>query len=152
MAVYHLFTDGGARGNPGPAGIGIVLESPQGEIIDEVAKGIGWATNNVAEYRALIEGLERAAAHRVKELVVFLDSLLVAEQMRGKYKVKHKGLKPLHAIAKELARRFDSIKFEAVPRSKNAEADRLVNEAIDRWLDENPNFEPPRGPEQEELF
>ena len=150
--VFRLHTDGGARGNPGPAGIGVVLEGPDGNSIAEIAKGIGWATNNVAEYKALIEGLETAAAHGAKELIVYLDSLLVAQQMRGKFKVKHKGLRPLHTIARELTKRFNAVRFEAVPRAKNAEADRLVNEGIDRWLEENPDYEPPPEMKQEELF
>lgn len=150
--VYRLHTDGGARGNPGPAGIGFLLKSPEGEVIDEVAKGIGWATNNVAEYKALIEGLQRAAAYGARELIVYLDSLLVVQQMKGKYKVKHKGLRPLHMIARELTRQFDVVRFEAVPRGENADADRLVNKAIDRWLEENPNFEPPLDAEQQKLF
>jgi ribonuclease HI len=150
--VFRLHTDGGARGNPGPAGIGVVLEGPDGRVLKEIGKGIGWATNNVAEYKALIEGLETAAAHGARELIVYLDSLLVVQQMLGKFKVKHKGLRPLHTIAKELTKRFKSVRFEAVPRGKNADADRLVNEGIDRWLEENPYYEPPPEIKQEELF
>lgn len=151
MTTHILHTDGAARGNPGPAGIGIVLQGPGGEIVAEVAEGIGWATNNVAEYRALIEGLELALADGADRLVVYSDSLLLVEQLRGNYKVKNKGLKPLHARASELAHRFTEVNFEVVPREKNSGADRLANRGIDEWLLENPEFEPP-DPDQGELF
>lgn len=125
-----LYCDGGARGNPGPAGIGFVLELPGAPVIREGAY-IGEATNNVAEYRALIAGLSRAAAAAVTELNVFLDSELVVRQMQGTYRVKDAKLKPLFAEAQELAAQFRPISFLHVPREKNAVADELVNKAID---------------------
>ena len=128
---YRLRTDGGARGNPGPAGIGVVLEDPAGEVVAEIAKGIGHATNNVAEYRALIEGLELAAREGVKDLDVFSDSLLMVEQMKGRYKVKNPGLQPLHARARGLASTFDCVRFQAVRRELNKAADALANQAMD---------------------
>lgn len=149
--AHQLFTDGGARGNPGPAGIGAVLLSPDGEVVDEISEGIGWATNNVAEYRGLIEGLKLARRHDVTKLHVKMDSLLVVEQMKGVYRVKHAGLKPLHAEAQNEVGAFDEVSFEAIPRSANSRADALVNEGIDRWSSDNPRFEKP-DPAQPGLF
>ncbi|MGH2703558.1 MAG: ribonuclease HI family protein [Actinomycetota bacterium] len=131
-AVYRLRSDGAARGNPGPAGIGVVLESPDGTVIAERAAGIGWATNNVAEYRALLDGLELARDHNVRRLVVFADSRLLVEQMKGAFRVKHQGLKPLFDEALRLARLFDEVRYVAVPREQNRHADRLANEGIDQ--------------------
>lgn len=125
-----LYCDGGARGNPGPAGIGFVLELPEAPIIREGAY-IGEATNNVAEYRALIAGLTRAAAVAVTEMTVFLDSELVVRQMKGEYRVKDATLKLLFAEAQELAAQFRPITFQHVLREKNAGADSLVNRALD---------------------
>lgn len=125
-----LHCDGGARGNPGPAGIGFVLALPGAPLIREGAY-IGEATNNVAEYRALIAGLTRAAAAAVTELTVFLDSELVVRQMKGEYRVKDAKLKSLFAEAQELAAQFRPIAFHHVPREKNAGADSLVNRALD---------------------
>lgn len=142
---YRLFTDGAARGNPGPAGVAAVLEDPEGDVAGEIARGIGWATNNVAEYRALIEGLRLAAAHEVERLVVISDSALLVQQMRGAFKVKHPGLKPLHAEARELVRQFRRVRFEAVPREQNRRADALANQAIDR---DNPEAAPPDTAQQ----
>ncbi|MDQ4149743.1 MAG: reverse transcriptase-like protein [Actinomycetota bacterium] len=151
QGAYRLFTDGGARGNPGPAGLGAVLVAPDGSVLREVARGIGWATNNVAEYQGLIEGLLIAQAFSVDELNVFMDSRLVVEQMRGNFKVKHPGLKPLHEKARELAASFKRIRFHAIPRSQNVHADRLTNRGIDEWVAENPGFGPP-DQEQPGLF
>jgi ribonuclease HI len=148
---HTLRTDGAARGNPGPAGIGVVLEDESGDPIEKLAKGIGWATNNVAEYQALIEGLGIARRHEVEDLVVVSDSRLLVEQMSGNFKVKSKGLKPLHAEARELASVFRSIRFKTVPRSGNAAADLLANQGIDEWLRDNPDATPPE-PAQRELF
>ena len=128
---YRLRTDGGARGNPGPAGIGVVLEAPDGEVVAEVARGIGHATNNVAEYRALLEGLELAARQGVRELDVFSDSLLMVEQMKGRYKVKNPGLQALYARARRLVGSFDRVRFHAVRRELNKAADALANQAMD---------------------
>lgn len=150
-ASFQLFTDGGARGNPGPAGIGVVLLSPDGKVVDEISEGIGWATNNVAEYQALIEGLKLARGHTVHRLHVKMDSKLVVEQMKGAYRVKHAGLKPLHVEAKKHVAEFEEVTFEAIPREANSQADALVNEGIDRWLMDNPGFEQP-DPAQPGLF
>lgn len=149
--VYILRTDGAARGNPGPAGIGVILEDSESLIVEKLGRGIGWATNNVAEYTALIEGLEIALAKRVERLKVFSDSTLLVEQMRGVFKVKSSGLKPLHHEARELVARFAEVEFIAVPREQNAEADMLANEGIDRWLLSHADFVPPEPP-QSPLF
>jgi ribonuclease HI len=128
--VVHV--DGGARGNPGPAAIGVVVSGPGGEVLDEVAEPIGVATNNVAEYRALLRGLERARALGASEVEIVNDSELVARQLTGAYKVKHPAMKPLHAEAIAALREFDSWEIRSVPRADNARADQLVNEALDR--------------------
>lgn len=127
------------------------MSSPDGRVIEELGEGIGWATNNVAEYQALIRGLEAARRHGADELEVLCDSVLVVQQMKGAYRVKHKGLKPLHARARELAGEFNRLTFKQVPRERNAEADELANEGIDDWLLANPDFVPPEQP-QRELF
>ena len=126
-----LHVDGGARGNPGPAAIGVVVSSREGEVLDEVAETIGVATNNVAEYRALIMGLERAHALGASEVEIINDSELVAKQLTGAYKVKHPAMKPLHAEAIAALRGFDSWRVRSVPRAQNARADELVNQALD---------------------
>ena len=127
-----LHVDGGARGNPGPAAIGIVLTDPEGEIVASVGDTIGEATNNVAEYRALLRGLELAAAHGAREVRVINDSELVARQLTGAYRVKHAAMQELHREAVAALRKFDSWSIESVPRAQNAEADALVNAALDR--------------------
>jgi ribonuclease HI len=123
--------DGGARGNPGPAAIGVVVSDPDGTVIDEVAERIGVATNNVAEYRAVIKGIERAQALGAGELELIGDSELIARQLTGAYKVKHPSMKPLHAQALAALGRFDSWRIRTVPRAQNARADELVNAALD---------------------
>ena len=128
---YRLYTDGGARGNPGPAGIGARLLTSAGDVAEDLADYIGHATNNVAEYQALLAGLEMALDHGVERLDVFLDSELVVRQVNGQYKVKDAGLKPLHQQACLLLSRFHDVEVRHVRREQNAEADRLVNEAID---------------------
>jgi ribonuclease HI len=127
--VVHV--DGGARGNPGPAAIGAVVSTPEGEILDESSARIGDATNNVAEYRALLLGLERARALGATEVEVVNDSELVARQVGGQYKVKHAGLRPLHAQAVAALRPFERWAVRSVRREHNARADALVNEALD---------------------
>ena len=127
--VVHV--DGGARGNPGPAAIGVVVSGPGGEVIEEVSEPIGVATNNVAEYRALLRGLERAHALGAREVEIVNDSELVARQVTGAYKVKHPAMKPLYAEAMAALREFDSWRVRSVPRADNARADELVNEALD---------------------
>jgi ribonuclease HI len=126
-----LHVDGGARGNPGPAAIGVVISDPDGEVLDEVAEAIGVATNNVAEYRAVLRGLERARELGATELEIVNDSELVARQLTGAYKVKHPAMKPLYAEAIAALRGFDSWRIRSVPRADNARADELVNEALD---------------------
>jgi ribonuclease HI len=126
-----LSTDGGARGNPGPAAYGYVLETEDGTVLDARGQTIGVATNNVAEYRALIAGLEAALAHGVSELEVVSDSELLVKQMRGEYKVKNAALKTLSTQAAALGRGLDSVSYTAVRRELNELADRLVNDALD---------------------
>jgi ribonuclease HI len=123
--------DGGARGNPGPAAIGIVVSDTDGTVIDEVAERIGIATNNVAEWRALLRGIERARALGAGEVELIGDSELVARQLTGAYKVKHASMKPLHAEALAALSRFDRWRIRTVPRAQNARADALVNAALD---------------------
>jgi ribonuclease HI len=127
--VVHV--DGGARGNPGPAAAAAVVTSPDGEVLDEASEHIGHATNNVAEYRGLLLGLERARALGATEVDVVNDSELVAHQVNGRYKVKHPDMKPLHARATEALRGFRRWSVRSVPRAQNADADALVNQALD---------------------
>lgn len=127
--VVHV--DGGARGNPGPAAIGVVIFNSEGTVLDEVGERIGVATNNVAEYRALLKGLERAAAMGARELELVNDSQLVARQLTGAYKVRHPALKLLYDEAVSALRGFDRWWIRCVPREQNAHADALVNEALD---------------------
>lgn len=127
-----LHTDGGARGNPGPAGIGVLLEDDQGNLLGELARGIGASTNNVAEYKALIAGLELALEQGVKELDVFLDSELVVSQVKGEWKIKNERLRQLAATAQTLLSRFDKWSLQHVPRGRNADADRLANLGMDQ--------------------
>ena len=126
-----LFTDGGARGNPGPAAYAYVLEAADGSVLDARGETIGIATNNVAEYRALVAGLSRAAAAGVSELEVVSDSELLVKQMRGEYRVKNRALQALFLEASELAREVGKVSYRAVRREHNELADRLVNEALD---------------------
>ena len=127
--VVHV--DGGARGNPGPAAAGAVISTPDGEVVAEAAEAIGVATNNVAEYRGLLLGLERARELGASEVEVVNDSELVAKQVNGVYKVKHPDMKPLHAAALAALAGFDRWSIRSVPRAQNAGADALVNQALD---------------------
>jgi ribonuclease HI len=129
---FVAYIDGGARGNPGPAGFGVRIERPDGELVEEFSDAIGTATNNVAEYRGLLAALQWALAHAARRLHVRSDSLLLVQQMLGKYKVKNAGLQPLHAEARELAQRIGRVTYEHVGRASNAHADRLANAAMDR--------------------
>jgi ribonuclease HI len=126
-----LHVDGGARGNPGPAAIGVVVSTPDGEPIDEVAETIGDATNNVAEYRALLRGLERARELGATEVEIVGDSELVARQLTGAYKVKHPAMRPLYEQAIAALGGFERWSIRTVPRAENAHADALVNAALD---------------------
>jgi ribonuclease H / adenosylcobalamin/alpha-ribazole phosphatase len=127
----RLSTDGGARGNPGPAAYGYVLETEDGTVLAAHGEAIGTATNNVAEYRALVAGLEKAVELGVDELEVVSDSELLVKQMRGEYKVKNEVLRDLWSEAAELANQLGSVSYTAVRREHNELADRLVNEALD---------------------
>ena len=126
-----LHVDGGARGNPGPAAIGVVISMPEGEVLEETSERIGPATNTVAEYRAVLRGLERARALGATEVEIVGDSELVARQISGAYKVKHPSMKPLHQRATEMLEAFDGWSIRTVPRAENARADELVNQALD---------------------
>ena len=139
----RLFTDGASRGNPGLAGVGVVIEDEQGVRLPGRCRYIGRATNNEAEYRALIEGLQAAMELKPDRLEVYLDSKLVVEQMNGMYKVKKPELQPLHARAKELVAGFGDghVKIRHVEREKNRGADALANMAIDAHVKKAP----PRG-------
>ncbi len=127
----RLSTDGGARGNPGPAAFGYVLEADDGHVLDARGEAIGVATNNVAEYRALVAGLARAAELGVGELEVISDSELLVKQMRGEYKVKSEALRELSLEASRLARAIGRVTYKSVRREHNELADSLVNEALD---------------------
>ena len=126
-----VHVDGGSRGNPGPAAIAAVVSDESGELIDSTGQVIGRATNNVAEYRALILGIERAAALGATELDLVGDSELIVKQVRGEYKVKDPNMKPLHAAVMTALRPFDAWSIRHVKRDQNAHADRLVNETLD---------------------
>jgi probable phosphoglycerate mutase len=129
---FVAYIDGGARGNPGPAGFGVRIEQPGGELVEEFSEAIGIATNNVAEYRGLLAALTWAIAHGAQALHVRSDSLLLVQQMLGRYKVKNAGLQPLHADARRLAQQIGRVTFEHVGRALNVHADRLANDAMDR--------------------
>jgi ribonuclease HI len=139
--------DGAARGNPGPAGIGVVLTGEDGRVLAEVGEGIGRTTNNVAEYRAVIQALRLAAANGAGSVVVRSDSRLLVEQISGRFRVKNPTLQRLHEEARGLARGFRSVTFEHVPRERNSEADRLANRGVDEWLaGEGAGYEAPGPP------
>jgi ribonuclease HI len=125
------YIDGGARGNPGPAGYGVRIEGDEGALVEEFGESIGVATNNVAEYRGLLAALEWAHAHERTALHVRSDSLLLVQQMLGRFKVKNAGLQPLYARAQLLAHAIGRVTFEHVGRARNAHADRLANAAMD---------------------
>ena len=127
----RLSTDGGSRGNPGPAAAAYVLETEDGTVLDAHGETIGVATNNVAEYRALVDGLRKAVEFQVDDLEVVSDSELLVKQMRGEYRVKNKALIELSLEAARLARQIPSVRYLAVRREQNELADRLVNEALD---------------------
>jgi probable phosphoglycerate mutase len=129
--MITVYIDGGARGNPGPAGYGVRVEDAAGTMIDELYGGLGVATNNVAEYNGLLAALKWAIAHDRREVHVRSDSELLVKQMRGEYKVKHPGLQPLYAQARLLAVKLDRVRFEHVRRELNKEADRLSNLGMD---------------------
>ena len=130
--IAILWSDGAARGNPGPAGIGAILKTPEGEVLAADSAYLGETTNNIAEYKALLMGLHRAIERGVKQLEVRADSELLIKQLRGEYRVKSPGLKPLFEEAKGLLARFATIKLTHVRREHNGEADKLANAGIDQ--------------------
>ena len=127
--------DGGARGNPGPAGYGVIIRDAQGVVLDELHGALGVATNNVAEYNGLLAALRWAKEHGYADVHIKADSLLLVEQMRGNYKVKNAGLQPLHARARLLAYEIGRVTFEHVRRELNKDADRLSNLGMDESED-----------------
>lgn len=131
MAKLTVNVDGGARGNPGPAAIGVVVRDADGAVVEELGEAIGRATNNVAEYRALLKGIELAAAHGASELDLVGDSELVVRQVEGRYKVKNADMKALHDQVKRALAPFEAWSIRHVRRERNADADRLVNAALD---------------------
>jgi ribonuclease HI len=147
-----VYTDGAARGNPGPAGIGVVVTDGRGRTVAEIAEGIGPATNNVAEYRAVLAGLEAAAELGARTILVRSDSRLLVEQLSGRFRVKNPRLIRLHEEARGLMKGFREVRFEHVPREENKAADRLANKGVDEWL-EGPGREwRPSDPPAEPLF
>jgi ribonuclease HI len=128
--IVHV--DGGARGNPGPAAAACVVADSNGEVLEECARLLGRATNNVAEYRALLLGLERAQALGATDVEVVNDSELIAKQVQGLYKVKHEAMRPLHREALAALGHFERWSIRSVPRAQNADADALVNAALDQ--------------------
>jgi probable phosphoglycerate mutase len=130
-STYTVNVDGGARGNPGPAGWGAVVRDGSGEVLAELFGALPHATNNVAEYNGLVAALDWCAEHRASTVHIKADSLLMVQQMRGVYKVKNDGLKPLHARARLLAHQIGKVTFEHVRRELNKDADRLANLAMD---------------------
>ncbi len=131
MRRLVIYADGAARGNPGPAGIGAVIEDERGRILKEISQFVGHKTNNQAEYMALIQGLEVAAEYQADAVQVRLDSKLLVHQLRGEYKVKSPLLKPLMSQVQELLARYRVVGIEHIERNYNRAADRLANRAID---------------------
>jgi ribonuclease HI len=129
-----IYTDGGARNNPGPAGIGCLLLDEQGKEVAHIARYIGETTNNQAEYQAVVAAIEKAKELKASELDFYLDSELVVKQLKGEYKVKSADLAPLFLKIHNLSLSFNKIKYTHIPREKNKEADKLVNMAIDKFL------------------
>ena len=132
--LITIKTDGAARGNPGPAGIGVVVLNSRGHILEEANKYIGEATNNVAEYNALLLGLILASDHKAGSVVFKLDSELLVKQLNGEYKVKNAALKSLFTEAKRLLGQYQNVRIRHVPREENREADKLANDAIEGFL------------------
>ncbi len=134
MKTITIYTDGAARGNPGPAGAGYILFSDNGEVLFEGARYLGETTNNQAEYQALLGGLEKAIELGALTVNVKMDSELIVKQLRGQYRVKNEGLKPLYMKARNLIGKFEQFHVEHVRRENNKDADRLANQAIDDVL------------------
>ena len=152
--MIRAYIDGGARGNPGPAGYGVRIETLDGTLIEELYGGLGIATNNVAEYNGLLAALTWTIDHGHRELHIRADSELLVKQMRGEYKVKNPGLQPLAARARLLVAQLDRVTFEHVRREQNKDADRLSNVGMDEAEEALRNPPPPKGapPGQGELF
>ncbi len=131
MAEITAYTDGGARGNPGPAGFGAHIVDANGNLLAELKGALGLATNNVAEYHGLLAALDWAVAHGHRDVLIRADSELLVKQMRGQYRVKNEGLQPLYGQAMRLVARLGSVRFEHVRREQNRDADRLANLAMD---------------------
>lgn len=132
LLIIHC--DGAARGNPGPAGIGVVVQDADGRTVAEIGEGIGVATNNQAEYHAALAGLRVAADRGARRVVLRSDSRLLVEQLAGRFRVKSPTLQRLNEEARRLMRSFDEVRLEHVPRDRNAEADRLANRGVDEWV------------------
>lgn len=145
--AWRLHADGAARGNPGPAAAGYVLDDPEGTECFAEGRTLGVATNNVAEYKALVLGLAKALELGAAEIEVRMDSELVVRQMNGEYRVRNEGLKPLHAEAQALASRFGRFRIQHVRREANARADAEANRALDREAAESGNIGPKQGVE-----
>ncbi|MBU0458714.1 ribonuclease HI family protein [Patescibacteria group bacterium] len=142
--TLHLYTDGGSRGNPGQSAIGCILEDPsEGKVVREHSERIGIGTNNVAEYKALIEGLKIAKRYHPNRLVCFLDSELIVRQLKGEYRVKMPALKEFNEEISELMNEFATVEFHHIPREDNFRADALVNRALDEHP--SPHFENSRN-------
>ena len=129
-----VYCDGAARGNPGPAGIGVMVTDADGRVLARLGEGIGVATNNVAEYRAALAGLEAAAELGASRVLVRSDSRLLVEQLSGRFRVKNPTLIRLHGEIRKLLPRFAEVHFEHIPREQNGEADSLANQGVDEWL------------------
>ena len=129
--TWIVYSDGASRGNPGPASFGAVVIDPSGKEVERISEAVGVTTNNVAEYRGLIAGLEAAIAHGARNVEVRMDSELIVRQALGRYRVKHPGLIPLFERLSALRSRFDKIEFNHVPRAQNRLADALANQALD---------------------
>ena len=149
-SMIRVYIDGGARGNPGPAGYGVRIEDADGTLIDELYDGLGITTNNVAEYNGLLAALKWAIDHGHQQVQVRADSELLVKQMRGEYRVKHPGLQPLAARARLLIGQLDDVTFQHVRREENKEADRLSNLGMDQA--EAALREKPQGPDRSRLF
>ena len=132
MKNLIIYSDGGARGNPGPAAIGVVLLDDKGGVVESFGRYIGETTNNQAEYQALIAGLRAAKKHEANSVKCYLDSELIVKQMRGEYRVKDADLKKLYAEAKNFCAVFSKVHFAHISRDRNKSADRLVNQALDK--------------------
>ncbi len=134
--------DGASRGNPGPAGIGVRITDDDGKVLAEIARGLGIATNNQAEYVAVLEGLRRARELGATEVLLRSDSRLLIEQLSGRFRVKNPTLRRLHQQVREVARAFERVRYQHVPRERNREADRLANEGVDALLASGADLSP----------